>query len=115
MPSTDDRPLSGVMIEILIALSREPQHGYAIKQDVEARIGDGYVLGSGSLYQALQRLERRGLISEVPELVTDDERRGRTYRIEEDGTARLRRELERMDRVLADARAYDVGAGERAS
>lgn len=111
----DDGKLSNVMTEILVTLSREPLHGYGIKLDVEERIGDGYVLGSGSLYQALQRLERRGLISEVPELVTGDERRGRTYRIEPDGTARLRRELERMDRVLADARRHDVKIEERAS
>lgn len=114
MADTDGK-LSNVMTEILVTLSREPLHGYGIKLDIEERIGDGYVLGSGSLYQALQRLERRGLIAEVPELVTDDDRRGRTYRIETAGTARLRRELERMDRVLADARRHDVQPEERAS
>jgi len=115
MAADDDGKLSNVMTEILVTLSREPLHGYAIKLDVEARIGDGYVLGSGSLYQALQRLERRGLISEVPELVTDDGRRGRTYRIEPGGTERLKRELARMDRVLADARRHDIETEERAS
>lgn len=115
MASKDDNPLSDVMTEILVTLTREPLHGYGIKLDVEERIGAGYVLGSGSLYQALQRLERRGLIAEVPGLVTDDERRGRTYRIEPAGTDRLRRELERMDRVLADARRHDVKLEERAS
>ncbi len=114
MPADDGR-LSNVMTEILITLSGEPLHGYAIKLDIEDRIGDGYALGSGSLYQALQRLERRGLIAEVPELVTDDARRGRTYRIETAGTQRLRDELERMDRVLADARRNDIRIAERAS
>lgn len=111
----DDGKLSNVMTEILVTLSGEPLHGYGIKLDVEERIGDGYVLGSGSLYQALQRLERRGLIAEVPELVTDDGRRGRTYRIEPAGTERLKCELQRMDRVLADARRHDVKIEERAS
>jgi DNA-binding PadR family transcriptional regulator len=115
MPPSEDPALSYVMIEILVSLSREPLHGYAIKLDVEERIRGGFVLGSGSLYQALQRLQRRGLISEVPGLVAEDGRRGRTYRIEPEGGERLKRELERMDRVLADARRYDVTAGERAS
>lgn len=115
MAAGDDGKLSNVMTEILVTLTREPLHGYAIKRDVEERIGDGYVLGSGSLYQALQRLERRGLISEVPGLVADDGRRGRTYRIDPEGTDRLRRELERMDRVLADARRHDIEPEERAS
>lgn len=114
MADTDGK-LSNVMTEILVTLSREPLHGYGIKLDIEERIGDGYVLGSGSLYQALQRLERRGLIAEAPGLVTDDERRGRTYRIEHAGTERLKRELERMDRVLTDARRHDVEVEERAS
>lgn len=115
MAGTDDGVLSNVMTEILLTLSREPLHGYGIKLDIEERIGHDYVLGSGSLYQALQRLERRGLIGEVPELVTEDDRRGRTYRIEPAGTERLRRELARMDRVLADARRHDVEIEERAS
>lgn len=102
-----DDALSNVMIDILIALRRQPMHGYAIKLDVEARIGAEHVLGSGSLYQALQRLERRGLISAVPELATEDGRRGRTYRLEPEGRERLDDELARMGRLIDDARRAD--------
>ena len=47
--SASDGKLSNVMTEILVTLSREPLHGYAIKLDIEGRIGGGYLLGSGSL------------------------------------------------------------------
>lgn len=107
-----DDALSNVMIDILIALRHQPMHGYAIKLDVEERIGGGHVLGSGSLYQALQRLERRGLISAAPELATEDGRRGRTYRLTPAGRDRLDDELARMGRLIDDARRAD---GERAS
>ena len=45
---------------ILVSLSGGPKHGYAIMTDVEAMTGDP--LGPGTLYGALARLERRGLI-----------------------------------------------------
>jgi len=33
-----------------VSLLQGEKHGYAIKLDVEDRIGDGFLLGSGSLY-----------------------------------------------------------------
>jgi DNA-binding PadR family transcriptional regulator len=49
---------------ILVSLSDGPKHGYAIMTDVEA--GTGRPLGPGTLYAALTRLERRGLIEALP-------------------------------------------------
>lgn len=106
MPDTE---LSHVAIEILITLARGPQHGYAIKLDIEERLGDDFVLGSGTLYQAIQRLERRGLIAEAAGAGPDDRRRGRVYRIERAGRRALERELARMKRVIADARVLAPG------
>jgi DNA-binding PadR family transcriptional regulator len=45
---------------ILASLGDGPKHGYAIMADVEAFSGSH--LGPGTLYAALARLERRGLI-----------------------------------------------------
>ena len=45
---------------ILASLGDGPKHGYAIMADVEAISGQR--LGPGTLYAALARLERRGLI-----------------------------------------------------
>jgi PadR family transcriptional regulator PadR len=99
-----DGELSNVAVEILVSLLQGEKHGYAIKLDVEERIGDGFLLGSGSLYQALQRLERRGYIAEVKR-APKDARRGRVYRIERAGKLALESELTRMNRVLKAVRA----------
>jgi DNA-binding PadR family transcriptional regulator len=102
--SSSDGELSNVAVEILLTLRRGERHGYAIKLDIEERIGGGYLLGSGSLYQALSRLERRGLVAEVEDAESPDSRRGKVYRIEPAGKRALEAELVRMTRVLKFAR-----------
>ena len=74
---------------ILVSLSDGPKHGYAIMTDVE-RIS-GLPLGAGTLYGALARLERRGLIEPLP-----PEERRRPYRITGLGATTLRAQLEHM-------------------
>jgi len=59
---------------ILVSLGNGPKHGYAIMTDVEEMSGSP--LGPGTLYGALARLEKRGLI----EALEPDERR-RPYRL----------------------------------
>jgi DNA-binding PadR family transcriptional regulator len=51
-------------VAILVSLSDGPKHGYAIMADVETTTGQS--LGPGTLYAALGRLERRGLIEPWP-------------------------------------------------
>lgn len=72
---------------ILVALSDGPKHGYAIMTDVERMTGDP--LGPGTLYGALARLERRGLI----EALEPVDRR-RPYRLTALGATTLRAQLE---------------------
>ena len=106
----DDGSLSAVAVEVLVTLAEGPRHGYAIKQDVEARVGGSFILGSGSLYQALQRLERRGLIALVESPPTDA-RRGRSYRLSPAGRRVLGAELGRMSRLIAQARQRRMAIG----
>jgi DNA-binding PadR family transcriptional regulator len=72
---------------ILVSLSGGPKHGYAIMTDVEAFSGDP--LGPGTLYGALARMEKRGLI----EALEPVDRR-RPYRITALGATTLRVQLE---------------------
>jgi DNA-binding PadR family transcriptional regulator len=74
---------------ILVALSDGPKHGYAIMTDVEAITGTP--MGPGTLYGALARLERRGLI----EALEPVDRR-RPYRLTGLGATTLRAQLEGM-------------------
>ena len=75
--TTNEMPELGRFAEpslyILVSLSDGPKHGYAIMTDVE-RISGG-PLGPGTLYGALARLERRGLIEAL-----EPEERRRPYR-----------------------------------
>lgn len=75
---------------ILVSLSSGPKHGYAIMTDVEAFSGSP--LGPGTLYAALARLERRGLI----EALDADDRR-RPYRLTGLGVDTLRARLEHLE------------------
>jgi len=72
---------------ILVSLSDSPKHGYAIMTDVEAMTGEP--LGPGTLYGALARLEKRGLI----EALEPADRR-RPYKLTGLGATTLRSQLE---------------------
>ena len=71
---------------ILISLADGPKHGYAVMEDV-ARTA-GVRLGAGTLYGALARLERSGLI--VP---AGDDTYRRPYRLTDAGATALRAQL----------------------
>ena len=82
---------------ILISLAGGPRHGYALIQDIRELAG--VELGPGTLYGALDRLERLGLIESLP---ADDRRH--PYRITAPGAAALRAHLDALERVSAAAR-----------
>jgi len=74
---------------ILVSLADGPKHGYAIMTDVEAVSGRS--LGAGTLYGALARLERRGLI----EALEPTERR-RPYRLTGLGATTVKAQLDHL-------------------
>jgi DNA-binding PadR family transcriptional regulator len=76
---------------ILVALADGPKHGYAIMTEAE-RIS-GSPLGPGTLYAALGRLERRGLIVPMPA-----EDRRRPYRLTGVGATILEEQLRELER-----------------
>ena len=47
---------------ILRVVADRPHHGYGIGRALERALGEGAVVEDGSLYPALYRLERRGLL-----------------------------------------------------
>jgi DNA-binding PadR family transcriptional regulator len=98
-------PLTPLTMAILLALSKEDLHGYALMREVEAQTDGGLRPGTGSLYAALQRLLDERLIVEAP-AGTGPEQDGRrkTFRMTPAGRAAARAEAERMVRVLRTAR-----------
>lgn len=47
---------------VLKSLSLEPMHGWGISQRIQQLSADALQIGQGSLYPALYRLERKGLV-----------------------------------------------------
>ena len=99
-------PLPSATFHILIAVSGEPRHGYAIIQDIEARTGGGLRLSAGTLYRSIARMVEQGLLTETSRrpALGDDERR-RYYRITPFGTAVARAEMGRLTHLVRLARA----------
>lgn len=90
-------PLSQAEFQILLAVSRKPCHGYAIMQEVEQRCGGAAILGPGTLYGAVKRLRRRGLIQEVQ---PRDGARQRPYRITPLGRSVAEAEADRLGALV---------------
>jgi DNA-binding PadR family transcriptional regulator len=76
-------------LHILVSLSDGPKHGYAIMTDVETI--SGTPMGPGTLYGALARLERRGLIEAL-----EPEDRRRPYRLTALGETTLQAQLDQL-------------------
>ena len=83
-------PMSETMFYILLSL-REARHGYAIMQQVKELTGGRVVLGAGTVYSSLGKLEGDGLI----EAVTEEDRR-KIYKITSIGSSILREEAGRI-------------------
>ena len=89
-------PLTEATYYILISLV-EPLHGYGIMQNVED-ISKGEVkLGPGTLYGALSKLEKQGLIIKTDEI--DSERR-KYYSITEFGKKVVKLEYLRLKKLV---------------
>ncbi len=82
---------------ILTSLADGPKHGYALILDIKGFAG--LQLGPGTLYGALDRLERLGLVEALP----TDERR-HPYQITAAGAGALRAHLDSLERVSAVGR-----------
>lgn len=85
---------------VLLALLDGPRHGYGIMQDVQELTSGDFKLGPGTLYTAIARLERAGLIEECE---ADADRR-RCYRVTRKGKTAASQEAERLLALVRAAR-----------
>jgi len=84
---------------VLQTLSVQPLHGYGIAQQIEALSEDALRVEQGSLYPALERLQKRGWItSKWGESPTG--RRARYYTITAAGRRQLGNEITSFDAML---------------
>jgi DNA-binding PadR family transcriptional regulator len=75
---------------VLAALSAGPAHGYAIVDTVRERSAGAFDLAEGTVYPALYRLERQGLLESS--WSDAGARRRRIYRLTRRGRAELTRQ-----------------------
>ena len=85
---------------ILKILSRAPNHGYGIAQQIEQASEDALRIGEGSLYPALQRLlVQQWVTAEWTQ--SEKNRKVRLYRITPAGRKRLVEEVRTYDFTIA--------------
>jgi PadR family transcriptional regulator, regulatory protein PadR len=84
---------------ILRTLRPGPAHGHRIAHSIEESSGDVLRIDHGSLYPALQRLERRGWIT-AEWGTSENNRRARYYRLTAAGRKQLGAETSRWELLV---------------
>lgn len=85
---------------ILKTLALEPMHGYGIAVRLEQMSHGVFRVNAGSLFVALQRLQRSGLINSEWK-ATENSRRAKYYTLTEQGRKRLNSETREWGRQVA--------------
>ena len=89
---------------VLKTLSLQPMHGWGISQRIQQISQGALEVNQGSLYPALQRLEKAGLVASEWG-TTDNNRQARYYRLTASGKRALGAELESWERFSAGLNA----------
>lgn len=94
-------PLLQGTVDVLIlrALAWSSMHGYAITTWIRERADDDLAVEDAALYQALHRLERKGLVSSEWG-ISDNNRRAKFYAIAKTGRQHLRTEVVELRRYF---------------
>ena len=93
-------PLTEALFYILLAV-RKPNHGYGIIQEVEELTDGRVTLGAGTLYGAIQSLEKRGWIRMYS--MDTESRKKKEYLITESGKSAFAKEKKRLEELLHNA------------
>jgi DNA-binding PadR family transcriptional regulator len=108
-PPADFLPLRPVEFDILLALGDGERHGYGILQEALRRSGGSTVLEPGTLYRALRRMLKAGLVAEaLGRAAASDDGRRRYYRLTGLGRRVAASEAERMAGLVLTARALGL-------
>lgn len=97
-------PMTETGFYILYCL-QTPQHGYGIGREVERMTGGAVVIGPGTMYGALAKMEKDGLIS-----VYAEEDKRKLYRLTPLGREVLELEIRRIERLYKNSKGESVNA-----
>ena len=105
MMSEKEAPLTEAFFYILLAL-RRPNHGYGVIQEVEELTKGRVVLGAGTLYGALQTMQKRGWIRIYSQ--DTESRKKKEYIITDTGRSVFEAEKNRLAELLDNAKLMEV-------
>lgn len=112
LPERSNLPLTEATYFILLSLSPEPKHGYAIMKDVVGLSQGRINFSTGTLYGTIKRLLEQGWIERVEESVSDNNGQvWKAYGLTELGNRILRAEVARLNALVqvAHLRMNEVG------
>lgn len=95
-----DNPLTEAVFYILLAL-RKPNHGYGIIQEVQELTNGRLTLGAGTLYGAIQTLQKKDWIQIYS--VDTESRKKKEYIITDRGKEVFREEQRRLKELLQNS------------
>jgi transcriptional regulator len=97
-PEKLELPQGTLELLILQTLELAPQHGWGISERLNQRSQGALQVQQGSLYPALHRMERRGLIS--PDWrVSENGRNAKYYKLTTQGRKELRQQSEAWQKL----------------
>ena len=94
-------PMTETAFYILLSLT-EPRHGYGIIKHVEELTEGRLVLGSGTIYGTLTKMQRDGIIT-----VYADEKRKTIYEITDVGKGLMRHEMGRLKELYTNVMKHE--------
>lgn len=98
-------PMTETAFYILLSL-KEPRHGYGIIKNVEAMTDGRLVLGSGTIYGTLTKMQKDGVIT-----VFADKERKKVYEVTGVGKLLMLREIERLNELYQNALKHKEAFG----
>ena len=104
--SEKETPLTEAFFYILLAL-RKPNHGYGVIQEVEELTGGRVVLGPGTLYGALQTMQKREWIRIYSQ--DTESRKKKVYIITDLGRAAFEAVKSCLEVLLSNAKLMEEG------
>jgi PadR family transcriptional regulator, regulatory protein PadR len=101
MTQTEKRDLFPGALEMMIlkSLKRQPEHGYALVLQIKRTSNDLLRIEEGSLYPALQRLLKAGLVKSRWG-ISSTNRRVKIYELTAAGAKHLEKEVSAFERML---------------
>ena len=104
-------PLTEVTLLILLSLSLQPKHGYAIMKEVETLSQGRVRLSTGTLYGAIKRLLEKGWIERLEtEEGQENGRNRKLYRLTRLGRQILKAETVRLETLVTAAQEALAGS-----